>query len=62
VNFRHPVINGNTAPCSTQVLAKHESKSRPGAGTVKLHHHAYNQNSRLVAECRRQAFIRMRPK
>ncbi len=41
---------------------KRESKSRPGAGIVEFHHRAYNQNNKLVAECRRQAFMRMRPK
>jgi len=32
-----------------------------GAGIVEFHHRAYNQNGKLVAECRRQAFMRMRP-
>ena len=34
----------------------------PGTGIVEFDHRAYNQDDRLVAECRRQAFIRMRPK
>jgi hypothetical protein len=29
---------------------------------VQFHHRAYNQNDKLVAECRRQAFMRMRRK
>jgi hypothetical protein len=29
---------------------------------VEFHHRAYNQNDKLVAECRRQVFMRMRPK
>jgi hypothetical protein len=29
---------------------------------VQFHHRAYNQDGKLVAECRRQAFMRMRPK
>ena len=32
------------------------------AGIVEFHHRAYNQDNKLVAECRRQAFMRMRPK
>jgi acyl dehydratase len=39
-----------------------ESKSRPGAGIVEFHHRAYNQDDKLVAECRRQAFMLMMPK
>jgi acyl dehydratase len=29
---------------------------------VEFHHRCYNQDGKLVAECKRQAFIRMRPK
>jgi acyl dehydratase len=43
------------------VVAKRESKSRPTAGIVEFHHRAYNQDDKLVAECRRQAFINERP-
>ncbi len=62
VKFGHPVFEGDTLHCTTEVLAKRESKSRPGAGIVEFHHRAYNQDDKLVAECRRQAFIKMRPK
>jgi len=48
--------------CTTAVIGKRESKSRPGGGIVAFHPRAYNQDNKLVAECRRQAFIRMRPK
>ena len=48
--------------CTTEILGKRESNSRPGAGIVELQHRAYNQNDKLVAECRRQAFMRMRPR
>src|SRR5580704_13214591 len=46
----------------TDVVGKRESKSRPGAGIVEFHHRAFNQDNKLVAECHRQVFIRMRPK
>ena len=59
--FPHPLFDGDTVHCTTEVLGKRESKSKPGAGIVELHHRAYNQDNKLVAECRRQAFIRMRP-
>jgi acyl dehydratase len=62
VKFPHPLFEGDTVHCTTETIGKRESKSRPGAGIVELHHRAYNQDNKLVAECRRQAFMRMRPK
>src|SRR6202021_2245810 len=62
VKFPHPLFEGDTIHCTTEVLGKRESKSRPGAGIVEFHHCAYNQDNKLVAECRRQVFIRMLPK
>jgi acyl dehydratase len=62
VRFPHPLFEGDTVHCTTEVLSKRESKSRPGAGIVEFHHRAYNQDNKLVAECKRNAFMRMRPK
>jgi len=62
VKFPHPLFEGDTVHCTTEVLSKRESKSRPGAGIVEFHHRAYNQDNKLVAECKRNAFMRMRPK
>ena len=62
VKFPHPVFEGDTLHAATEVSSKRESKSRPGAGIVEFQHRAYNQDNKLVAECRRQAFMRMRPK
>jgi acyl dehydratase len=62
VKFPQPLFEGDTVHCSTEVIGKRESKSRPGAGIVQFHHRAYNQNDDLVAECRRQAFMHMRSK
>jgi acyl dehydratase len=61
VKFPHPVFEGDTIHATTEILSKRESKSRPKAGIVDLLHRAYNQDGKLVAECRRQAFMRMRP-
>ena len=61
VKFPHPLFENDTVHCTTEVMSKRESKSHPGAGIVELHHRAYNQDNKLVAECRRQAFIKMRP-
>ena len=42
VKFPHPVFHGDTIHCETEVAAKRESKSRPGAGVVDFIHRAYN--------------------
>jgi acyl dehydratase len=47
---------------TTEVLAKRESRSRPDAGIVDFLHKAINQKGEVVAECRRQAMMRRRPK
>ena len=62
VKFPHPLFEGDTVRATTEVIGKRESKSRPGAGIVEFHHRCYNQDNKLVAECKRQAFMRMRPK
>jgi acyl dehydratase len=62
VKFPHPLFEGDTVHCSTTVLAKRESSSRPGTGIVEFDHRAYNQDDKLVAECRRHALMRMRPR
>jgi acyl dehydratase len=61
VRFPHPVFEGDTLHSTTEVTGKRVSKSRAGAGIVELIHRCYNQDDKLVAECRRSAFIRMRP-
>jgi len=62
VRFPNPLFEGDTVHCTTEILGKRESKSRPGAGIVELHHKTFKQDGTLVAECKCQAFIRMRPK
>ena len=59
--FPHPVFENDTLHSTTEITGKRESKSRPGAGIVELLHRAYNQDNKLVAECRRSAFIKKRP-
>jgi acyl dehydratase len=60
VKFPNPLFEGDTVHCTTEIVGKRESKSHPGAGIVELHHRAYKQDGTMVAECRRQAFMRMR--
>jgi acyl dehydratase len=62
VKFPHPLFEGDTVHVTTEVIGKRESNSRPGAGIVEFLHRAYNQDDKLVAECHRQVFMRMRPR
>jgi acyl dehydratase len=62
VRFPHPLFQGDTVHVSTEVVSKRASKSRPDAGIVEFEHKAFNQNDELVAVCRRQAFMRKKPK
>jgi acyl dehydratase len=61
VKFPNPLFEGDTVRCTTEVLGKRESKSRPHAGIVEFHHKAFKQDGKLVAECVRQAFIIKKP-
>lgn len=61
VKFPNPLFENDTVRATTTIVGKRESKSRPGAGIVELHHCAYKQDGKLVAECHRQAFINKRP-
>ena len=62
VKFPKPVFHGDTIHVTTEVLTSRETKSRPDAGIVEFLHKAFNQRDELVAECRRQAMMRKRPK
>ena len=61
VTFPSPVFHGDTIRVTTEVMTKRESKSRPDAGLVEFQHRGFNQRGELVAECRRQAFMRKIP-
>src|SRR5262249_51585347 len=60
VVFPAPVRHGDTIHVETEVIAKRESRSRPGTGIVTLEHRAFNQSDELVCRCRRNAMITMR--
>ena len=61
VKFPNPLFENDTVRATTTIVGKRESKSRPDAGIVELLHRAFNQDGVLVAECKRQAFIKKRP-
>ena len=60
VKFPAPLFEGDTINATTEIVAKRGSRSRPDAGIVDFIHRAYRQDDVLVAECRRQAFMRRR--
>ena len=61
VKFPAPLFENDTVNVTTEVVTKRESKSRPDAGIVEFDHKAYKQDGTLVAQCRRQVFMRKRP-
>jgi len=60
VVFPTPVRHGDTIHAETEIVAKRESKSRPGTGIVTYEHRGFNQDGELVCRCRRNALILMR--
>ncbi len=54
-------LRGRRIRVETEIAAKRESRSRPDAGIVDFIHGPTGRNGVLVAECRRQAFMRKRP-
>ena len=61
VKFPNPLFHGDTVNCTSEIIAKRESKSRPTVGIVEFHHKAFKQDGKLVAECRRQSLIYRKP-
>jgi acyl dehydratase len=60
VIFPAPLFEGDTLSASSEVVSKRLSGSRPGAGIVEFVHRAFQQEGRLVAQCRRQALMKTR--
>jgi acyl dehydratase len=61
VRFPAPLFEGDTLNAASEIASKRLSKSRADAGIVEFIHRAYQQEGRLVAECRRQALMLRRP-
>ncbi len=61
VTFPAPLFEGDSVHCTTEVVSKRRSRSRPDAGIVEFQHKAFNQQDVLVAQCCRQAFMKCRP-
>lgn len=61
VRFPAPLFHGDTIRIETEVLELRESKSRPDNGIVTFLHRAFNQDDKLVAECKRVALMLKKP-
>ena len=57
VRFPKPVFHGDTLRARTRIVAKRDSRSRPGAGIVEMEHEALNQDGVVVASCRRTTLM-----
>jgi acyl dehydratase len=62
VRFPHPLFQGDTVSVTTEVASKRLSRSRPDAGIVEFEHKAFNQTGDLVAICKRQVMVHLKPK
>jgi acyl dehydratase len=62
VRFPHPLFQGDTVSVTTEVASKRLSRSRPDAGIVEFEHKAFNQNGDMVAICKRQVMVRLKPR
>jgi acyl dehydratase len=61
VKFPAPLFQGDTIRVETVVATKRDSRSRQDAGIVEFEHKAFKQDGTLVAQCRRQVFMRKKP-
>jgi acyl dehydratase len=57
VRFTKPVFAGDTLYAESEVLAKRESKSRPGQGVVTIRTLGKNQRGETVCAFRRDMLI-----
>jgi acyl dehydratase len=57
VRFPNPVFHGDTIHAQTEIIGKRESKSRPNAGIVFFKDQGFNQDDKLVCECRRAGLM-----
>ncbi len=55
-----PLFESDTIHITRDTVSEHVARSRPGNGITELHHRAYQQEGRLVAECRRQSRMKRR--
>jgi len=57
VKCTNPVFAGDTLYAESRVIAKRESKSRPGEGIVTVHTRGFNQDGKQVMEFERTMLV-----
>ncbi len=57
VKFPHPLFHGDTVRCTTEVLGKRESRSRPNVGIVTVRTTGYNQDGVVVITFNRTVMV-----
>jgi acyl dehydratase len=57
VRLPAPVFAGDTIRAETEILAKHESRSRPGSGVVTVRTRGLNQRDEVVIEFERSVLV-----
>lgn len=62
VEWRRPVLAGDTLSGLSRVLDRRPLKSRPGLGLVRFRHEVYNQNGELLLVLENPTIFRMRAK
>jgi acyl dehydratase len=62
IRFHTPIFDGDTVRVETEIVGARESKSSPDRGIVDFMHRAFNQEDKLIGECRRQGMILKAPK
>ncbi len=60
LNWRKPVLAGDTITGSTVILETRRSRSRPGIGFVLVEHLMKNQNGEIVCEIRNTGMFGLR--
>jgi len=57
VRCTHPVLAGDTLYAESKVIAKRESKGRPGQGIVTVHTRGFNQHGKQVMDFERTMLV-----
>ena len=58
IDHLEPVFIGDTLYAKTEILDKRESKSKPGAGIVKVETTGFNQHGKSIIRFRRNVLIK----
>jgi len=60
VQWKRPVLAGDTLHGFSEVLSARPASSRPDLGIIRLRHEIFNQREELVCACENPSFLAMR--